>query len=99
MTIKTQFIESWKNDIRNIVRNPSLRTYTMIKSEFTSEPYLHILKNKKYQAAFSRFRAGSHTLEIERGRYMNPRVPVDKRLCLTCGVIEDEVHFLLNCSI
>ena len=48
--------------------------------------------------AFIRFRTGSHTLEIERGRYTNPRTPIEDRLCIKCNEIEDEIHFLIQCT-
>ena len=49
--------------------------------------------------AFTRFRSGSHTLEIERGRYTNPKTLFEERLCLTCTEIEDEKHFLTVCRL
>ena len=73
--------------------------YTLIKSEFICESYLKQIKKTKYLIAFSRFRAGSHTLEIERGRYSNPKTPRDQRLCFVCGYIEDELHFLITCKL
>ena len=45
-----------------------------------------------------KFRSSSHTLEIEKGRHSNPRIPIEMRLCKNCGVIEDEMHFLLHCT-
>ena len=47
----------------------------------------------------SRFRTSSHNLEIEKGRHAHPKTPLDKRLCKTCKVLEDEMHFLLHCSL
>ena len=35
---------------------------------------------------------------IERGRYTRPPTKVEDRLCVKCGVTEDEVHFLTQCS-
>ena len=102
-TIKTNirnvFIQSWKSNLQSLTANSSLRTYRIIKSDFRHEPYLSLIKKSKYLIAFARFRAGSHTLEIERGRYTNPRTPVEKRLCITCGEVEDEKHFLINCKL
>jgi hypothetical protein len=47
---------------------------------------------------YSNFRAGSHELEIERGRYRH--TPREERLCSLCdkNAIENEFHFLLCCE-
>ena len=63
------------------------------------EPYLTKIKKQKYLSSFSRFRAGSHALEIERGRYTNPRTPRAQRLCVNCNKVEDEIHFLIHCKL
>ena len=94
-----QFKTTWKRNMNDIVRNPLLRTYNWIKTDFIIEPYLNLVKNYKYRKAISKLRASSHTLEIERGRYTNPSTPIPERLCSTCNVIEDEVHFLTECDI
>ena len=40
----------------------------------------------------------SHRLEVEAGRWARPnRIPIDKRKCLTCGKLEDEYHFVIEC--
>ena len=93
------FIESWRLELQNTEKNTSLDTYKMIKSNFKKEPYLTQIKKHKYLRAFSRFRAGSHILEIERGRYTNPRTPRAQRLCVNCNQIEDEIHFLIHCKL
>ena len=32
------------------------------------------------------------------GRYGQNRLPVDQRLCESCGVVEDEYHVLMDCE-
>ena len=34
---------------------------------------------------------------ITRGRYTIPKTPVCDRICRTCNVTEDDIHFLLYC--
>ena len=51
------------------------------------------IKNDKYRTALSKFRTSSHNLEIERGCHTNPVTPLERRLCLMCQEIEDEIHF------
>ena len=97
--VRNIFIQSWKYDLHNVSLNPSLRTYNLFKIDFKPEPYLNMIKKSKYNIAFSRFRAGSHTLEIERGRYNNPRTPIEHRLCTICQEVEDEKHFLISCKL
>ena len=96
---KNIFIQKWTADLQNVALNPSLRTYNLFKKNFVTEPYLSLIKKPKYLIAFSRFRAGSHILEVERGRYTNPRTPINQRLCIICQELEDELHFLIECRI
>ena len=70
----------------------------MFKSEFKFEPYLELVKDTKYRIAVSKFRASSHMLEIERGQHTRPITPVENR-CPRCNVIENELHFVLECTI
>ena len=97
--IRNRFISSWFTNLHNVQANPILRTYVRFKSDFVIEPYLYLVKKLRYREAISKFRCSSHTLAIESDRHTNPRTPVADRKCLICDVIEDELHFLLNCKI
>ena len=92
-------IKSCINNLKNIVRNPLLRNYQKIKTNFQQEPYLYLIKEHKHRVALSRLRASSHTLEIERGRHDRPKKPIEARLCYQCTLIEDELHFVCQCMI
>jgi len=47
----------------------------------------------------SRLRLSAYILCIKTGRWTKPNsIPVNERNCLTCDVIEDEYHFVLECS-
>ena len=61
--------------------------------------YVDILKNKNERAMLSKLRISAHKLAIEGGRYLN--IPKHERICTACnsGEVEDEEHFLLNCSL
>ena len=101
--IKNSVIETfkrqWSNTLQNVADNPLLRNYATFKFDFEMEPFLHKVRNPKYREAISKFRASSHTLEIERGRYTRPKTPVSDRLCISCKIVEDETHFLISCPI
>ena len=94
-----QFKSQWGIDIHNIETHPILRTYNKFKCSFGIEPYLNMLKNHKYRTAVSQLRTSSHTLAIERGRHSRPKVHISDRTCNICGVLEDETHFLIHCSL
>ena len=66
-----QFVQNWKSQIHNLAINPILRTYTTFKADFLLETFLDTVNDTRYRIAISRFRASSHSLEIERGRYNN----------------------------
>ena len=98
-TLERKFILDWQNEIVDDSKHPILKTYKMFKSEFKFEPYLELLKDPKYRIAVSKLRASSHMLEIERGRHTRPITPVENRRCPKCNVIENEIHFVLECTI
>lgn len=97
-TVLAKYISTWKTSANDIVKNPVLRTYTIIKGNFKTETYLDAVKEFKYRNAISKLRTSSHVLEIERGRHARPPVPKDDRLCPFCDVIDDEEHFIMNCT-
>ena len=69
-------------------------------SSFEHQIYLDCVKVKKFRIAMTKLRVASHRLEIEEGRWAKPnRVPVDERKCRHCNTLEDEFHFLLECSL
>ena len=98
-TLERKLILDWQNEIIDDSKHPIFKTYKMFKSEFKFEPYLELLKDPKYRIAVSKLRASSHMLEIERGRHTRPITPVENRRCPKCNVIENEIHFALECTI
>ena len=66
---------------------------------FQMQPYLEQINIRKFCQAFSRLRMSSNRLEIESGRWARPNsIPWDDRKCNICSVLEDELHFVLECS-
>ena len=97
--IRDNYIRKWKLDLQNNEKYPLLRMYRVIKTKFGFEKYMSLIKNRNYRIALTRFRSSSIALEIERGRYTNPITPVENRLCHVCNIVEDELHFLIKCSL
>ena len=52
----------------------------------------------EYRKTITRWRLSSHRLHIETGRYKNPKIPRENRICSICCVIEDENHAIFNCK-
>ncbi len=45
---------------------------------------------------FTKLRINAHDLLIEHGRYFQPILPVEDRLCTSCKAIDEEVHFVMT---
>ena len=57
-------------------------------------------ESKEILNCYDKTRVASHRLEVEVGRWARPnREPVDERKCRHCNMLEDEFHFLLECSL
>lgn len=87
---------SWIESVQNM---PKLRTYKLIKSQFSTEEYLKKCLSRNQRSALSRMRCGTFPLELEKGRIRN--IPVEQRICKMCdsGEVEDELHFMINCKL
>ena len=85
----------WSIDVNN---KPKLRTYILFKSDLLLEDYVKYHMHKRHRSLFAQFRLGILPLYIETGRYDN--TPVANRICKLCDsrAIEDEFHFLMQCS-
>ena len=53
------------------------------------QPYLNVLTVTKISQALSKLRVSSHRLEIEAGRWVRRRIPVNERKYTVCQVVED----------
>ena len=98
-TILSNFKQNWQAKLHDLNKYPIVRTYALFKFDFECETYLNAVRDRWYRNAISKFCLSSHNLEIERGRYCNPKVPVSERLCVCCNCIEDEQHFLVSCKL
>ena len=94
--LKERFILFWKKSLSGEEGKGKLRTYKLFKQHFGLEPYLENILDKDLRRCLSSFRISAHRLRIERGRYC--REKPEKRLCDSCNVVENEVHFLCECS-
>ncbi len=70
--------------------------FTKNVCEFKLQYYLKDITLTKFRTAFARLKVSSHRLEIEAGRWN--RTPVEDRKCMMCRCLEDEYHFILECT-
>ena len=91
------FIQEWDASVRD---NRVLTLYTTVKDTFQYELYLDVINDKYLCHALTKLRVSSHKLRIEAGRYSRNRIERHERLCELCtsGQVEDEYHFLFECS-
>ena len=94
--LNDQFVQNWNARLNN---SDKARFYKNI-SIFRFQPYLECFTVSKFCQALSRLRLSSHRLQIEAGRWVKPvRTPINDRKCLVCDKLEDEYHFVVECSI
>jgi hypothetical protein len=93
--LQEEYIQFWRNTKNGT--SSRLSFYNTIVDNYELQPYLMKCKNFKHRAALCRLRLSAHDLEIEKGRHRN--IAAKDRLCKSCGVPEDELHFLDKCSI
>ena len=93
--LHSNYCDTWKTEVCNY---PKLRTYITYKQEYFIEPYVIIVNNRGHRSALAQFRSGILPLSVETGRFTN--IPLEYRLCIFCDSnhLEDETHFLFNCS-
>ena len=70
---------------------PKLRTYSLLKKELKTEPYLEVL-HRGGIPELSKIRGGANRLRIEQGRYVEEKV--EERLCVLCqdSRVEGSLH-------
>lgn len=96
--LKDQFLRNWNFSISAISRADLYKH--MHTSGFRFQPYLDVLTIDKFRIALTKLRLSSHRLLIETGRWEKPNIiPRDQRLCRNCNVLEDEFHFVCECSL
>ena len=89
--LKSKFDRYWIDKINEIKTTGSdttdhnkLRTYKTLKSSFTREPYITLVRNRNQRSNLTRLRVSSHNLAIESGRKTRPVTPINQRICLYC---------------
>ena len=93
--LKEDFEFDWSCKVKSQVK---LRTYNTFKTDFGLENYLQLNLERSERSFMAQLRLGILPLHVETGRFNN--TPLNERICKLCdlNVVEDETHFILNCS-
>ena len=83
------------NNVNPILK---LRIYKLFKQQFGLEPYLENILDKDLRRSLSSFCLSTHRLRIGRGRYFREKKKKLRKDCDSCNMVENEVHFLCECS-
>ena len=82
--------------LESIDDKSKLLLFKTLKTEYKLECYLKYLDNA-IRKLICQFRISDHSLGIERRRYY--KIPRHLRLCEKCGVLDNEAHLFLYCTI
>ena len=63
-----------------IMESPKAISYCKFKYNVSLEKYMYTIKNVRHKIALTRLRLSKHTLRLETGRHLRPKLPrQDKR--------------------
>ena len=97
-TLIEEFVTKWQAELSTISR---FRYYKDFKIAFGTEKYVVNTLNRKLRSVICKMRCDTLALAIELGRYRNPQIPRERRLCKYCDQekVEDAIHVLFECSL
>lgn len=88
-------MQNWSSRLEDSTRSTFFRSIVSFQFQF----YLKCDMLSHLRVAMNRLICSSHNLCIETGRWHRPHsIPRENRKCTTCNKIEDEYHFLVECT-
>jgi hypothetical protein len=84
--------------LATLLQKPKLRFYALFKNSLKAEKYVQLNLSCSERSVLAQIRMGILRIHIETGRFNNTKV--EERLCKVCNenAVEDENHFLFDCS-
>jgi len=101
--IKDCYQQEWHY---SVMQSGSLKLYKVLIMPMTyyePAPYVLHLQNKRFISAVARFRSCSHSLNVEKAKYVKPDKQEDVSICQFCllhgvKVVENEYHVMGKCT-
>ena len=95
-TLEAEYRNLWKTNFDEAADVDSkLGTYAKVNTTLSTPKYINKVMFETDRLLLTRFRCGSHSLAIEKGRYSN--IPRDERLC-SCGRgVQTILHCFTEC--
>ena len=97
-------LDAWRRavnggDVRDTQSGGKLVWYRRIKTIPKVEPYIRAGLPFGVRRVMAGLRAGCLPLQVELGRFSQPKTPFDNRICKVCNVgVETVQHFLVECK-
>jgi len=102
--LASQALANWRQEVQETGTLESesrgkLANYRQFKFFPKIEPYVRLNLPVTVRRVVAGLRAGCLPLQIELGRFTQPKTPLDQRICLICDQeTETEEHFLVCCK-
>ena len=84
--------------IENAKKESKLQNFLETLGDLGPNEFLYLVKSRESRSFISKIRTGVLDLSVETGRRKN--VPRELRICTQCNnnLVEDELHFMFDCS-
>ena len=96
--IKDNFLQYCDEQIRNLSDHRLFKHIYKERLTLDISNYLTVIKDKYLRTAIARFRLGSHSFMLERGKWFTPKLDFSDRICEICRAVEDEYHIVIECK-
>ena len=100
LSLQMSYKKLWKSQLLISKKGKFLRD---MDKEFQCEPYLllHDYNFRQQRVFIAKLRTSDHTLAVEYGRRITPKIKFEDRVCKLCSAqaVEDEMHFISECTL
>ena len=96
--ISDVFLQQNNEQLHNLSEHRLYKHLVEDNDKLGMSTYLSEIKERYLRIAITKFKLGSHSFMIERGKWLKPKLDFLERVCETCLAVEDEFHILIECK-